>query len=220
MAQQGIIRRDTLIDAAKGIGILLVIFAHTYKGDVTSLVYYFHMPLFFVLTGCALTYSKSLGIKWKSLFKGLVIPYLAFSLITFVYWLLVESRFRPIHDNAIIPELTGWVGFKWQQFINIFTAINTEDAFIYDVVLWFLPTLFVCRLLYSISSKSKYQIIVVLVLALMGYGIIYGLHRELPWCMELAFVCLPFILFGNRMYGCYKQCINPKLSLILIGGGI
>lgn len=205
---------------AKGIGILLVIFAHTYKGDATSLVYYFHMPLFFILTGCALTYSKSLGIKWESLFRGLVIPYLTFSLITFAYWLLVESRFRPIHDSVVIPGLAGWVGFKWQQFINIFTAIKTEDAFIYDVVLWFLPTLFVCRLLYSLTSKGKHQMMAVLMGALMGYGIIYGLHWELPWCVELALVCLPFVLFGNRMYGCYKQHINLQRSLILIGGGI
>ena len=38
---------------------------------------------------------------------------------------------------------------KLQQLLNIFTAINCKPAFIYNIVLWFLPYLFMAELLYS-----------------------------------------------------------------------
>lgn len=151
-------QRDKLIDIAKGFGILLVVFAHTYKGDISSVIYYFHMPMFFILTGCALTYSKSTAIKWKRLCSSIILPYIVFSLITFAYWTFVESRFRPMHDNEVIPGLGGVISYKWQQFINILTAIDSKDAFIYNIVLWYLPCLFVCRILYILLNKTKYPI--------------------------------------------------------------
>lgn len=51
--------RDHLIDVAKGIGILLVVFAHIYKGSCTDFIYLFHMPLFFYLSGATFAFSNS-----------------------------------------------------------------------------------------------------------------------------------------------------------------
>lgn len=149
--------RDTLIDTAKGVGILLVVFAHIYKGNITDIIYYFHMPLFFILTGCALTYSKNTTIKWERLFSGIITPYLVFSLITFIYWTFFESKYRPTHDNDVIPWLSDIISYKLQQIINIFAAIDTKDAFIYNIVLWYLPCLFTCRILcnYSLTLQDN-----------------------------------------------------------------
>ena len=47
-------KRDKVIDVAKGIGIILVILAHVLKGKnifVLEVIYYFHMPLFFFISG-------------------------------------------------------------------------------------------------------------------------------------------------------------------------
>lgn len=55
--------RDRSLDIMKGIGILLVVFAHVYHNS--GLIYLFHMPLFFILSGAAMTYSKS-GFEEKS----------------------------------------------------------------------------------------------------------------------------------------------------------
>jgi fucose 4-O-acetylase-like acetyltransferase len=54
-------KRDSLLDLMKGVGILLVMFAHIYKGQLTYFIYLFHMPLFFIITGCTLAYSKNRG---------------------------------------------------------------------------------------------------------------------------------------------------------------
>lgn len=211
--------RDVLLDVAKGVGILLVVFAHTHSGYASDLINYFHMPLFFVLSGCALTYSKSVGVRYNSLLKGLVLPYFIFSFLTFAYWFFIECKLRPIHDGKVIPGLYGIVGFKCQRFINIFTAIDSEDAFIYNVVLWFLPALFVCRLLYGwLSQYKRLQTFVVMVLALLGFGTIY-VHWNLPWCIEIALVALPFILLGVKTYRYYigHTDIKSSLAFVFIG---
>lgn len=52
-------KRDEQLDILKGIGIILVVFAHVCSGYASTLVFLFHMPLFFFLSGAAMSYSKS-----------------------------------------------------------------------------------------------------------------------------------------------------------------
>lgn len=211
--------RDELIDIAKGVGILLVVFAHTYSGMLKGAIYYFHMPLFFMLTGCALTYSSCRGVQWRHLAKSIVVPYLAYSLLCFTYWVLLESRFRPIHGGSLFSWLSGRLDMKGQQFINIFTAISFKDAFLYNVVLWFLPCLFVCRVLFGWLMLSKHPLALSMVLAAMGYGCVYGLRLSLPWCMELALVVMPLIFLAYRGYKAFREHVSVTLALISVGGG-
>ena len=59
-------KRDKVIDVAKGIGIILVILAHVLKGKnifVLEVIYYFHMPLFFFISGLLSYYDKSNNFK-------------------------------------------------------------------------------------------------------------------------------------------------------------
>ena len=46
-------KRLDYMDAVKGIGILLVVMGHNLQGipALTSWIYSFHMPLFFIVTG-------------------------------------------------------------------------------------------------------------------------------------------------------------------------
>lgn len=211
--------RDKLIDIAKGVGILLVVFAHTYSGTLSGIIYYFHMPLFFMLTGCALTYSSRRGLRWGCLAKSIVVPYLAFSLLNFTYWALLESRLRPIHEGDLFPWLSGRLDMKWQQFLNIFTAISFKDAFLYNVVLWFLPCLFVCRVLFGWLRQSRHSLELSVLLAAIGYGCIYGLKLELPWCVELALAATPLIFLANWGYKAFREHLGVTLALISAGGG-
>lgn len=45
-------KRNASIDIAKGIGIILVVFAHmNYTQPYQNIIYGFHMPLFFIISG-------------------------------------------------------------------------------------------------------------------------------------------------------------------------
>ena len=76
-------RRITWIDSAKGIGIILVVLAHTFWGGRT-IIYTFHMPLFFFISGAlyhrreSLTFIDSMKRRINSLLK----PYILFSVIS------------------------------------------------------------------------------------------------------------------------------------------
>ena len=43
--------RNESIDILKGIGIILVLVAHSLGGAILTFAYTFHMPLFFIVTG-------------------------------------------------------------------------------------------------------------------------------------------------------------------------
>ena len=193
------VRRDVQLDRLKGIGIILVIFAHICVTKASILVFLFHMPLFFFLSGAGLSYSSELTFKpWKR-FKRLMVPYFGFSILCFAYWFFIEYRFRPLHDVSIFPGFLGSLGFKWQQLVNIPLAFSYNEAFQYNVVLWFLPCLFVAVMLFIALRKllGRYSFIGAWAAGALGF-LLLGVH--LPWCLEIALVAVPFVWAGFDLY--------------------
>jgi fucose 4-O-acetylase-like acetyltransferase len=82
-------QRLDFLDVAKGVGISLVVLGHLLSTNVLrQVIYAFHMPLFFFITGYII-YSNRIGFSKDricKLFKSLLIPYFSFSfLYLFVY---------------------------------------------------------------------------------------------------------------------------------------
>lgn len=207
--------RDRSLDIMKGIGILLVVFAHVYHNS--GLIYLFHMPLFFILSGAAMTYSKSgSGLKKKT--KTLLIPYFLFSLLCFVYWALIESKFRPLPgDITIFGERFGQ-SLKLQQFVNIFTSINCKSAFIYNIVLWFLPCLFMAELLYSKIKSTKAEWGIDVLCIIIGYVTVSS-SNGWPWCLGEAVIAVPLLSIGNRFYQPLMKVFKKK-TMYAVGIGV
>lgn len=104
------------IDIAKGIGIVLVVLAHTQSLDssISSLIYLFHMPLFFILSGYLLKSHNSSGsIKKIALHKAhrLLLP-------LFFYMLLIVV---PMEYSACMNHKTSFLNAGW-RFINVYTS--------------------------------------------------------------------------------------------------
>lgn len=70
--------RDYVMDMMKGIGIILVVFGHVIQN--VYIINSFHMPLFFVLAGAAVAYSKSKSSVTKRA-KRLLFPYFIIILV-------------------------------------------------------------------------------------------------------------------------------------------
>ena len=217
--------RDITLDVLKGIGIFLVVFAHTNNSRLSAVIYTFHMPLFFLISGCALSYSsqkESLGLM--RYVKSLVVPYLAFSLITFVYWVGIEWRFRPSDLPPIYSGSMGLLDVRLQEFLNIFTAYSVNDAFEYNIVMWFLPCLFCCMVIYK---WLKLHMGTWLPLCVIGLSAIYFMNEKsiplLPWCLEISLVALPFVWVGDKCYTLVKDKNHWGLiivALLVIVGGL
>jgi fucose 4-O-acetylase-like acetyltransferase len=76
------------IDIAKGIGIILVVIGHfinnKYFGGLKEYIYWFHMPLFFIISGMLYRQRKSFSNFAAKRFKQLLIPYCCFLTLAFI----------------------------------------------------------------------------------------------------------------------------------------
>lgn len=210
--------RDITLDVLKGLGIFLVVFAHTNTTELSVVIYFFHMPLFFLISGSALTYSSHRhNIGLMRYVRSLIVPYLVFSLITFVYWSIIEWRFRPSDLAPIYGGSLGGLDVRLQEFLNIFTAYSVDDAFEYNIVMWFLPCLFCSMVIYKWLKLHTGQW---LSLCVIGLAALYFLTEEymplLPWCLEIAFVALPFVWVGDKCYALVRDNNHWGLIIILL----
>lgn len=87
-------KRLNYIDAAKGIGILLVVLGHHIQGkpELIHWIYSFHMPLFFILTGylehrnqADHRQSADLRSYIRKKAAALLWPYYTFSAVNFLW---------------------------------------------------------------------------------------------------------------------------------------
>lgn len=176
------------IDGCKGLAILMVVLGHTMRTDLSLVyIYGFHMPLFFFLSGLVCNENKYTWASFlKSRFNTLVIPYLAFYLLTWLYWLFVERTFRPLGME--------W----WQPLIGIAYGAQWHGYMDHNGILWFLPCLFVTEILFFYVKKLPklwIQLLSVLVLAAIGFLFDFNL----PWCINIAGVALQYFFFGNLL---------------------
>ena len=84
-------RRDD-IDYARGIAMLLIVIGHTpdLNSIVVKVLYSFHVPLFFIITGMLIAYTRSENKSWKyiiiGMIKRIVIPMSVWEIFTDVMY--------------------------------------------------------------------------------------------------------------------------------------
>ncbi len=133
-------KKDRLffLDAARGFGMLLVILGHIWETDgiLPVLIYSFHIPLFFIISGVLLKYTQTAGRPAGhiilSRLRGLIIPYVFF-----------EFVFAGIQKILNYSDLSGQSIWGWL----LLNPLN--------VPLWFLPTLFFSELLIIFLLKAE-----------------------------------------------------------------
>ena len=134
-------KRLNYVDAAKGLGILLMVLGHIWTDACAEIVvwlYSFHVPMFFVLSGMMLKYTRKLE---KSSLKEIIIsrcrqllvPYIVFETI---YIALIGSRHQFNFD------ILQW---HWYDGL-ILKPVNGP--------LWFLECLFVVEIAFAWPARQ------------------------------------------------------------------
>lgn len=161
------------IDIAKGIGIILVVFAHTLVPQIREnsfgakftwiFIYNFHMPLFFFLSGFlfekGLTKYTDKGKFVLGKLKYLMIPYLTFSVFAYVFinFALNIGPLANVLQNG---------GYEATGIKDAILQILTYNGHI-DQHLWFVYSLFlvfVVNILMPKIMKSKFILPVLAIL--------------------------------------------------------
>lgn len=192
--------RVTQLDIVKGIGIILVIFGHLAERNQISriLVYSFHMPLFFAISGYL---SKPTTIKeiFKKGIRKLVLPtYLILTLDCLIR--VVES----------LLSLNSWPSIS--EWIN---GLLIHGGVLWNLPVWFLMTLFVCRILGQLNNRILW-----IIFAICDFICIVGVNTKVPqWWLTNTIMAFPFYYLGliSRQYNILKLWNNTKIRWKIIG---
>ncbi|MFP5418016.1 MAG: acyltransferase family protein [Gammaproteobacteria bacterium] len=188
-------KRLTHVDTMKAIGIVLVVVGHAPGLDATlkQVIYAFHMPLFFFISGLLLSESKLFmpgRAYFFSVWKGLGIPYLFFFLVSYLYWL-------PTHEMA--SRASQYAGIRWWEPL-IGVVVGNGDALYVNVVLWFFTCLITTALLFYWLRRYLSATFLLLTLNTIGLLFVLGYERgwpRLPWGLDNAVVALAFYATGH-----------------------
>lgn len=183
------------IDASKGIGMLLVIWAHT-SNIFSSFIYAFHMPLFFFLSGMMFREQKyqKIGDLIKKRMHTLIIPYLFYSFVTWIVW--SGYTILTSGDKFSVKSLC-------YPLLQTFIAQGSGGFLIHNVPLWFVTCLFIVEIVYFFTNKLPefFNFLISLGMTALGYTLITKVHffdfKLLPWNIEVAFVAIIFYTVGN-----------------------
>lgn len=202
--------RISWIDSAKGLGIILVVLGHNIPPEpAVSLIYAFHMPLFFFLSGYLENPDKYSTID-KLLFaklKRLIMPYFLFNIMTYSYWLFID---HPVYnyDNVIKP------------IIGIFYGVGSNRWLLHNSALWFLPCLFMIEFFFYLIHKycpKKSIKFILLLFTLFGYTLTKIIHFRLPWSTDVALIGLLFFEIGYQSKNSkLKQIVKNAPSILSI----
>ena len=185
--------RDYTIDILKGIGIMLVILGHCleWENPVTRLIYSFHMPLFFLVSGYFFQKYK-IKDQIKKDYNRLIVPYLWVSAIiafVFIGYTSHDPSF-PLLDKIVIPLLWG-AGGPHQQ-VLVFNQIGAITQ------MWFLLALFWGRLVLNLLPNGLggvFSAILLSVIAtVIGRYVIF-----LPWDINEGVSAIVFLMIGRNL---------------------
>lgn len=174
------IKRLNFIDVAKGIGIILVVLGHCLayenQNKLFMMIYSFHMPFFFFLSGF-LFKDKSYETYLSGKLKTLLFPMIFFQALNIIsYGFLFLLGFEKLHDTI------AFSGF------------------------WFLGTLLYVSCLYYMLSKKFFsnfrrRNVIVLTSAsiAMIFGLIYakGISDQPNQLIATSFVAFSFYALGH-----------------------
>ncbi|MBE6719231.1 MAG: hypothetical protein E7571_01065 [Ruminococcaceae bacterium] len=208
--------RKHYIDIARGVAITLVVIGHgvseysTGLTGVERVIYSFHMPLFFVISGLVFRVKSGDTVKSfaKKRAKGLMLPYLLFAVLIFASHLAERFVFKT--DSEFFKTLKTPSGI-----LNTLLLTN-KSAF---SNLWFLPCMFAAQvILFVIFKFIKNKWIVALCCTVPSVAIIFiSPQISLPLSLEAAVVSLLFIYIGTLIQ---KADIKKKTEMLMLPAAI
>jgi len=184
-----------LVNTLRAVGIIMVVIGHTLgiSESFDKYIFSFHMPLFFFISGLVLTPNR-LSQTWAKTAhhygRRLLLPYLLFSLITYLPWVLVTRHYGA--DAALGVE-------AWRPLVGTLYGIGVNGWLQHNAMLWFFPCLFVTHMLFRIVHILMKRARYLTIAALAGLGCMLAsvLPVRLPWGIEIALIALPFYALGQ-----------------------
>lgn len=215
--------RNNTIDVARGIGIFLIVFGHswyvTQHDELYRVIFSFHLPLFFFLAGIFLRTSDSLSRFTKARANALLKPYFA--------TLIIFGLSRVLRGTNDIGNFEYFGGVLYGNGNTIAWR-----------PLWFLPHLFIAimtvfvilKMVESKVPRKNWLILFAIVMLSAGVymlGMFWNPKTTslaaipanglpgLPWSIDLIPITASYILFGY-IWSDQTKSVTFDISRLLI----
>lgn len=189
-------QRVAFVDNARAIGIVLVVAGHApaLPAIVSNFIFAFHMLLFFLLSGLVVPSERlrmDIGKRARLLARSLLVPYVVYFVISFVYWLVAKRHGLRAGVYEALPWWDPIVGFLY----------GSGDGLYVNVVLWFLPCLYLVSIVHHALCKVMPRAGVTAGAALVAGAFVLatssGAHSvRWPWSADCALIGLFFFSIG------------------------
>lgn len=185
--------RYDFVDNMRAIGIVLVVVGHApgFGGTAQEIIYGFHMPLFFFISGFLFKSEKlALGVTGYvgSLWRSLLVPYFFFAVLSLVYWWAAHG----IASRSAAGATRAW----YEPMLPIIIGYGH----VANIGLWFFTCLAVTSLGYFLLRRYGSSRVTLSVAALSVVSFLL-LYREswprMPWGADIAVVALFYYALGN-----------------------
>lgn len=192
------------IDIAKVIGIYLVILGHVVnnakpiESDIFTLIYSFHMPFFFFISGYLFRIKESQygQFVWNKT-KSIIVPYFLLNLLAAVLHIpmYIQQHYIPVRE--------------------LLSCVDGRMGTLFSGATWFLVCLFVVMLLaYWVEQVSRlYQILITIISAILAYCVS---NHQLPFDLHLIPCSFTFFYVGCLVSEKIPNLKQHRFSLVLL----
>lgn len=186
-------KRWQWLDAAKGLGIALIVWGHIYSITEASAlqvyVYAFHVPLFFFVSG--LTFNpgrQTIAHVFRSKSRALLLPYLCYALLGYAFYLAGYAL-----AQSMGLTLSQFDYGLWPPLIGVFYG-SLGDGHLVNTPVWFVIALFGTLLIGQVLNQAISSRPAAMMLALLigAGGLWIGQQVKLPFSLAPAMLGLVF----------------------------
>jgi len=193
--------RIEYIDVAKGITICLVVLGHVRNlpYPLNSIIYSFHMPLFFLLSGYFIKREDVLYAA-KRMIPTLIVPYI------FVGSIIISEN--------IIVDIACGNPFDYVNLLSLFGVCWCFDEQIVSVgAIWFLIVLYLSKLWLLFSLRLRNRTSFLILGATLSILVSKVANLLIPFGFQQALVCVLYVYIGF-------MCKNYKLFDVKVPNNI
>lgn len=210
--------RNISVDIARGIAIIAVVLGHVGISAINRVVFTFHLPIFWLITGYFTKEGESLPLVIKKRFRTLLVPYYTSCLIIIITSCVLQILKG--HPELIFDRLKFW-GFATlygagDQYSEPFVIIGIG-------AIWFLLASFWGNIFLNLVLKMKpvHRIFAVGTLFVLGYY-----TRVICWfpmsiqagCCSVFFMYMGYLV--KEIQPVYERASDElKISLFMISLG-